>query len=243
MKTEQKDLQRQIMHMQIKRCYGQSLNYLQTGQTRKSFQTGKESMRENIILLDSSINNTSLTEDINYMSTRRSNISFRFNSTMKNQNHFNSYSPYGNHSKYSNKQGYSPKNNHYNYNNNKNFKGFNIRRLNRYKDQSRWPKKDIKSEYNTGDKNMMENLRRTINYMKVGNQNREEDVIATISISKIQNILNEDPDLTTVPDDQDVCQIDVVEGSLKSTTLSAIISNKDITFIFDKGATTSVMSG
>ena len=62
------------------------------------------------------------------------------------------------------------------------------------------------------DKNMMGNLRRTINYMKEGNQNREavkhlprftnhareeinEDAIATISISEIQNILNEDPDL------------------------------------------------
>ena len=59
---------------------------------------------------------------------------------------------------------------------------------------------------------MMDNLRRTINYMKEGTQNREaarrlpkfvnrtvdeisEDNIATISITEIQTILNEDIDL------------------------------------------------
>ena len=62
------------------------------------------------------------------------------------------------------------------------------------------------------DKNMMGNLRRTINYMKEGAQNREaarrlpkfvnrtidkvsEDNIATISITEIQTILNEDINL------------------------------------------------
>ena len=61
-------------------------------------------------------------------------------------------------------------------------------------------------------KNMIGNLRRTINYMKEGAQNREaarrlpnfvnrtidedsEDNIATMSISEIQTILNEDIDL------------------------------------------------
>ena len=104
------------------------------------------------------------------------------------------------------------------------------------------------------------------------NCTREEvnkDIITTIS--KIQYILNEDkemifdalvicdyikdeeevwlpkqynPDdyLTTVPDDQDVCRIDAVEGSPEGTTFSAEISNKDITFLFDTGATKSVMS-
>ena len=138
------------------------------------------------------------------MQTRRSDG--KFNSTMKN-GHQN-YSP-------GNKQG-----NYGNYNNSDNFSKnwspqqnkFNRRRLQRYRYQSRWPKHDIKFEYNSRDKNMMGNLRRTINYMKEGAQNREaarrlpkfvnrtidevsEDNIATMSITEIQTILNEDIDL------------------------------------------------
>ena len=139
-------------------------------------------------------------ESVNFMQTRRGDG--KFNSTMKN------YSP-------GNKQG-----NYSNYNNSDNFSKnwspqrnkFNRRRLQRYKHQPRWPKCDIKFEYNARDKNMMGNLRRTINYMKEGTQNREaarrlpkfvnrtideisEDNIATMSITKIQTILNEDIDL------------------------------------------------
>ena len=147
------------------------------------------------------INDISLTdESVNFMQTRRGNG--KFNSTMKN------YSP-------GNKQG-----NYSNYNNSDNFSNnwspqrnkFNRCRLQRYKHQPRWPKRDIKFEYNARDKNIMGNLRRTINYMKEGAQNREaarrlpkfvnrtvdeisEDNIATMSITKIQTILNEDIDL------------------------------------------------
>ena len=92
------------------------------------------------------------------MQTRRGNG--KFNSTMKNVHQ--NYSP-------GNKQG-----NYSNYNNSDNFSKnwspqqnkFNRRRLQRYRCQSRWPKHDIKFEYNSRDKNMMGNLKRTINYMK-----------------------------------------------------------------------------
>ena len=138
------------------------------------------------------------------MQTRRGDS--KFNSTMKN-GHQN-YSP-------SNKQG-----NYGNYTNSNNFSKnwspqqnkFSRRKLQRYRHQSRWPKRDIKFEYNARDKNMMGNLRRTINYMKEGAQNREaerrlpkfvnrtidevsKDNIATMSIAEIQTILNEVIDL------------------------------------------------
>ena len=74
------------------------------------------------------------------------------------------------------------------------------------------PSMTSKFKYNSRDKNMMGNLRRTINYMKEGAQNREaarrlpkfvnrtidevsEDNIATMSITEIQTILNEDINL------------------------------------------------
>ena len=159
----------------------------------------RDSIRDTTVI--DPINDISLTdESVNFMQTRRGDG--KFNSTMKN------YSP-------GNKQG-----NYSNYNNSDNFSKnwspqwnkFNRCRLQRYKHQPRWPKCDIKFEYNARDKNMMGNLRRTINYMKEGAQNREaarrlpkfvnrsideisEDNIATMSITEIQTILNEDIDL------------------------------------------------
>ena len=164
----------------------------------KISQIERDSIRDTTI--SDSINDISLTdESVNFMQTRRGDG--KFNSTRKN------YSP-------GNKQG-----NYSNYNNSNNFSKnwspqqnkFNRRRLQRYRHQSRWPKHDIKFEYNSRDKNMMGNLR-TINYMKEGAQNREaarrlpkfvnktidefsEDNIATISITEIQTILNKDIDL------------------------------------------------
>ena len=155
--------------------------------------------------MSDSINDISLTdESINFMQMRRGDS--KFNSTMKNSHR--NHSP-------SNKQG-----NYGNYNNSDNFSQnwspqqnkFNRYRLQRYKHQSRWPKHDIKFEYNARDKNMMGNLRRTINYMKEGAQKREavrrlpkfvnrtinevsEDNIATMSITEIQTILNKDINL------------------------------------------------
>ena len=214
---------------QILRAYANTLsNYTATKLNRKIVRRGsriktlKDTMEEAEILDSQSrqeeiskierdsirnttvidpINDISLTdESVNFMQTRRGDG--KFNSTMKN------YSP-------GNKQG-----NYSNYNNSDNFSKnwspqqnkFNRRRLQRYKHQPRWPKHDIKFEYNTRDKNMMGNLRRTINYMKEGAQNREaakrlpkfvnrtideisKDNIATMSITEIQTILNEDIDL------------------------------------------------
>ena len=163
----------------------------------------RDSIRDTTV--SNPINDISLTdESVNFMQTRRGDG--KFNSTMKN-GHQN-YPP-------GNNQG-----NYGNYNNSYNFSKnwspqqnkFNRRRLQRYRHQSRWPKHDIKFEYNSRDKNMMGNLRRTIDYMKEGAQNREaarrlpkfinrtidevsEDNIATMSITEIQTILNEDINL------------------------------------------------
>ena len=118
-----------------------------------------------------------------------------------------------------NKGNYSNKN--YNGNSNYNNKeknwnspqrSFNKMRLQRYRHQPRWPKRDIRFEYNSKDKDLMGNLRHTINYMKGGTQNREaarrlpkfinraikrlvKINIATMTITEIQRILNEDIDL------------------------------------------------
>ena len=166
----------------------------------KISQIVRDSIRDTTIF--DSINDISLTdESVNFMQTRRGDG--KFNSTMKNGH-----------------QNYSTGNKQSNYNNSDNFSKnwspqqnrFNRRRLQRYRHQSRWHKHDIKFEYNSRDKNMMGNLRRTINYMKEGAQNREaarrlpkfvnrtidevsEDNIATISITEIQTILNKDINL------------------------------------------------
>ena len=163
----------------------------------------RDSIRDTTI--SDSINDISFTDEcINFMQTRRGDS--KFNSTIKNSHQ--NYSPsskQGNYSNYNNSdnssKNWSPQQNK-----------FNRCRLQRYKHQSRWPKRDIKFEYNARDKNMMGNLIRTINYMKEGAQNREaarrlpkfvnrtidevsEDNIATMSITEIQTILNEDIDL------------------------------------------------
>ena len=165
----------------------------------KISQIERDSIRDTMV--SDSINDISLTDkSINFMQTRRDDG--KFNSTMKNSHQ--NYSP-GNYGNYNNSDNFSK---NWSPQQNK----FNRRRLQRYRHQSRWPKRDIKFEYNLIDKNMMGNLRRTINYMKEGAQNREaarrlpkfvnrtidkvsEDNIATISITEIQTILNEDIDL------------------------------------------------
>ena len=166
----------------------------------------RDSIRDTTV--SDSINDITLTdESVNFMQTRRGDG--MLNSTMKNSHQ--SYSP-------GNRQGY-----YGNYNNSENLNNlsknwspqqnkFNRRRLQRYRHEFRWPKRNIKFKYNARDKNMMGNLRRTINYMKEGEQNREaarrlpkfinrtidevsEDNIATISITEIQTILNKDINL------------------------------------------------
>ena len=150
-----------------------------------------------------SITNLSLSEaSINALQTQPSD-NYRLNSTMKSTSQgFSPSNKYGDNKYGDNKYG------------NKNWKSnnFNKRGLQRYRHQSRWPKKDIQFEYNSADENMYGNLRRTINFMKDREENRQaarrfprftnraveevsEDAIATITITEIQNILNEDVDL------------------------------------------------
>ena len=137
---------------------------------------------------------------VNYIHTPRGE---RFNSTMK-QSYSQNYSQSNYNNSYNNSNNYSNSSSYQN--------TFNQRRLQRYKHQSRWPKKNIKFKYNARDKDMMGNIRRTINYIKEGAQNREaarrfqkftnrateevsEDSITTITIKEIQTILQEDVDL------------------------------------------------
>ena len=128
------------------------------------------------------------------------------------KNSHQNYSP-NNKSNYNNNTNYNGNNN---YNKERNWnspqRGFNRRRLQRYRHQPRWPKRDIRFEYNTRDQDLMSNLRKTINFMKGDSQNREaarrlpkwynraneevsEDNIATMAIAEIQTILNEDINL------------------------------------------------
>ena len=120
----------------------------------KISQIERDSIRDTII--SDSINDIfSTDESVYFMQTTRGDG--KFNSTMKNSH-----------------QNYSPGNKQSNYNNSDNFSKnwspqqnkFNRCRLQRYRYQSRWPKHDITFEYNSRDKNIMGNLRRTINYMK-----------------------------------------------------------------------------
>ena len=128
----------------------------------------------------------------------------RFNSTMRHQ--------YPNQSR-----GSSYNNNSYNNNNNSQYNTSNpyrngYRRLKRYRHQNSWPKRNVRFEYNVKDKDMMGNIRRTVDFIKSRNQSREaakrfpkftnrsieevsEDAIETTSIENIQHILNEDVDL------------------------------------------------
>ena len=166
----------------------------------------RDSIRDTTI--SDSINDITLTdESVNFMQTRRGDG--KLNSTMKNSHQsYSSGTRQGNYGNYNNSDNFGNFSKNWSLQQNK----FNRRRLQRYRHQSRWPKHNIKFEYNTRDKNMMGNLRRTINYMKEGAQNREavrrlpkfinrtidkvsEDNITTISITEIQTILNEDIDL------------------------------------------------
>ena len=202
-KTQQENRQERLPHQTLKDAMEEAEILDSQSRQEKISQIERDSIRDTTI--SDSINDISLTdESVNFMQTRRGDG--KFNSTMKNghQNYFPG-----------NKQG-----NYGNYNNSDNFSKnlspqqnkFNRRRFQKYRHQYRWPKCDIKFEYNSRDKNIMGNLRRTINYMKEGAQNREaarrlpkfvnrtidevsEDNIATMSITDIQTILNENINL------------------------------------------------
>ena len=160
---------------------------------------------------EDSINEVSMSDEVNYISPRGGDN--RFNSTMKSN--YNSYSNFGNRSNYSprgrnnsysNNRNWSPRNN---YSNNFDSK----RKLNRYRHQNRFPKKDVKFEYNAADSQMYNNLRRTVDQLKDESQenrnkfkkfprftNRSqeevrEDAIATITVEQIAETLAAPTDL------------------------------------------------
>ena len=167
------------------------------------------SRQEEISRLErNSTRNTTIVESVNMISDTSVNFPHsprgdRFNSTMKQ-----TYSP--NHSQNSYNNGYNYPNSYDNLSPYQNT--FNSRRLQRYRHQPQWPKRNIKFEYNARDKNMFGNIRRTVDYIKDNahysdaakklpkftNRAQEEvneDSIATISIEEIQSILHEDMDL------------------------------------------------
>ena len=175
----------------------------------------RNSMRETTIS-EESINEVSLTDEVNFMSPGRTNN--HFNSTMKNNGgHWNN-SPRGRNNSYYNNR--SRRNNSYsdnkswsprhNYSNNYDSK----RILKRYRHQPRDPKNNVEFEYNIADCHMMSNLRRCVDslknephayqnsfkkiFLRMTNRSEEEvrdDAIATIKIKQIQDILKEDLDL------------------------------------------------
>ena len=193
-------------------------------------QARKNALRETTIR-EKSVNEMSIPEELNFMSGRNDS---RFNSTMKNNSgHWNnsprdrnnSYHNGRNNSyhcrnssysdnrsdrnnSYSDNKSWNPR---YNYSNNYDSR----RRLNRYRHQARDPKNKVRFEYNIADKDMMSNLRKTVDHLKQYSQaNRNsfnkiipgvtrhrnleevhEDTIAEMEIEKVQEILKEDLDL------------------------------------------------
>ena len=198
----------------------------------------RNALRETTIR-EEAVNEMSIPEEVNFMAWRNDS---HFNSTMKNNsgcwnnspNRNNSYhsdrnnsyhggrnnSYQGRNGSYSdnrsdrnnsysdNNKSWNPR---YNYSNNYDSR----RRLNRYRHQARDPKNKIKFEYNIADKDMMSNLRRTVEDLKqypqanrnsfkkflpgvTRQKNQEEvreDTIAEMEIEKVQEILKEDIDL------------------------------------------------
>ena len=185
----------------------------------------RSAMRDTVIASGESVNELSMTENINFMPQGRPDN--HFNSTMKNnggrQNNFsrgrnnsyyynnnknNSYSD-GNsrNSSYSDSKNWDSK---HNYSSNYDSR----RKLRRYSHQPRDPKNKVQFEHNIHDHSMMKNLRRAVDSLKdeplssrnrfkqmapkMSNRSREEvreDAIAEINIQEIQEILKEGLDL------------------------------------------------
>ena len=167
----------------------------------------RSSIRETTISEDS-INEVSMSDEVNYILPRGGDN--RFNSTMRsNYNSYNNrsnYSPRGRNNSYSSNRNWSLRNN---YSNNYDSR----RKLNRYRHQNRFPKKDVRFEYNARDSQMYNNLRRTVDQLKDESQesrnkfkklprftNRSEeevreDAIATITVEQIAETLAAPTDL------------------------------------------------
>ena len=185
----------------------------------------RSAMRETIISGES-INELPLSEEVNFMPPGRSDN--HFNSTMKNNGgHWNSYSKGRNNSFYNNggsrNSSYSDRNSrNKSYSDGKNWSSRHNyssnydsrRKLRRYSHQPRDPKNKVQFEYNINGRNMMQNIRRTVDNLKdkpqayrnrfkevvprISKRNQEEireDAIAEIKIQEIQEILREDLDL------------------------------------------------
>ena len=156
------------------------------------------SMRETTI--SDSVNMISDVSTIEYPNSPRGG---RFNSTMRHQ--------YPNQSRGSsyNNSSYNNNNSQYNISNHTETATDASRGT-----DTRTPgqRETVQFEYNVKDKDMMGNIRRTVDFIKSGNQSREaakrfpkftnrvieevsEDAIETTSIENIQHILNEDVDL------------------------------------------------
>ena len=185
----------------------------------------RSAMRDTVIASGESVNELSMSEEINFMPQGRSDN--HFNSTMKNNGGCqNNYSRGRNNSYYYNNNN---RNNSYSDGNNRNnpysekswdsrhnySSNYDSRRkLRRYSHQPRDPKSKVQFKYNIHDRSMMKNLRRAVDSLKdepqssrnrfkqiaprMSNRSQEEvceDAIAEIKIQEIQEILKEDLDL------------------------------------------------
>ena len=163
------------------------------------------SMRETTI--SDSVNMISDVSTVEFPNSPRGG---RFNSTMRHQYPNQSRGSSYNNSSYNNNS-YNNNNNNSQYNTSNPYRN-GYRRLKRYRHQNSWPKRNVRFEYNVKDKDMMGNIRRTVDFIKSGNQSREaakrfpkftnraieevsEDAIETTSIENIQHILNEEVDV------------------------------------------------
>ena len=138
----------------------------------------RSAMTETVISSGESVNELSMTEDVNFMPPGRPDNNF--NSTMKNNGgHQGNYSRGRNNSYYYNNNNrnnlysdgnsrnssYSDSknwNSRHNYSNNYDSR----RKLRRYSHQPRDPKSKVQFEYNIHDRNMMQNLRRAVDSLK-----------------------------------------------------------------------------
>ena len=210
-KLTRKDLLPQFLHpYPTRRTMREAETLYRQVRQEEVAKLSRSSTREMTISEDS-INEVSMTDEVNYISPRGGDN--RFNSTMKsNYNSYNNfgnrsnYSPRGRNNSYSSNRNWSLRNN---YSNNFDSK----RKLNRYRHQNRFPKKDVKFKYNAADSQMYNNLRRTINRLKdepqetrnkfkrfprFTNRSQEEvreDAIATITIEQIAETLAAPSDL------------------------------------------------
>ena len=183
----------------------------------------RSAMRDMVIASGETVNELSMSEEVNFMPPGRSDN--HFNNTMKkNGGHQNNYSRGRNNSYYYNNNNRNnscsdgnSRNNSYSdnkswdsrHNYSRNYDS--RRKLRRYSHQPRDPKSKVQFEYNIHDRSMMQNLRRAVDSLKdepqsnrnrfkqlaprMSNRSRDEVCEDAIAEIKIQEILKEDLDL------------------------------------------------